>query len=67
MGGYDLELAKFVAERVNTPITILGGAGSPTHMSDLIAEIGTVGAAAGSMFVFKGVHRAVLISYARPA
>lgn len=66
MAGYDLELARFVADRVNIPLTVLGGAGSTDHMSDLIAEIGTVGAAAGSMFVFKGVHRAVLISYARP-
>lgn len=66
MAGYDLDLARFVAGRVNTPITVMGGAGSTDHMSDLIAAVGTVGAAAGSMFVFKGVHRAVLISYARP-
>jgi cyclase len=64
--GYDLELAQYVADRVRTPITMLGGAGVPAHMSELIAKIGTVGAAAGSMFVFKGVHRAVLISYVRP-
>lgn len=66
MNGYDLELARFVADRVNTPLTMLGGAGSTQHMSALIAQIGTVGAAAGSMFVFKGIHRAVLISYAKP-
>ena len=66
MAGYDLELARFVADRVNIPITVLGGAGSTDHMSDLIAAVGTVGAAAGSMFVFKGIHRAVLISYAKP-
>jgi cyclase len=66
MSGYDLELAKFVANRVGVPITMLGGAGSPEHMSALIREIGIVGAAAGSMFVFKGIHRAVLINYIRP-
>lgn len=66
LNGYDLELAQYVADRVRTPITILGGAGVPEHMSELITKIGTVGAAAGSMFVFKGIHRAVLISYSRP-
>jgi imidazole glycerol-phosphate synthase subunit HisF len=66
LDGYDLELARFVAARVNTPFTMLGGAGLPEHMSDLIDVVGIVGAGAGSMFVFKGIHRAVLISYTRP-
>jgi cyclase len=35
-------------------------------LRELIDTIGTCGAAAGSMFVFNGVYRAVLISYARP-
>jgi cyclase len=36
-------------------------------MQQLIDAIGICGAGAGSMFVFKGSYRAVLISYARPA
>ncbi len=67
MNGYDLELARYVAGKVSTPFTMLGGAGSTTDMSNLIKEVGVVGAAAGSMFVFKGIHRAVLISYAKPS
>ena len=66
MQGYDLKLAKSVRGRVTTPISFVGGAGSPQHMAELIDTVGTVGAAAGSMFVFKGTYRAVLISYARP-
>ena len=66
MGGYDLELAKKVRATVSSPISILGGAGSTEHMQELIDAVGVVGAAAGSMFVFKGVYRAVLINYARP-
>jgi cyclase len=66
MGGYDLDLARNVREAVSTPISILGGAGSVDHMQDLIDTVGVVGAAAGSMFVFKGPYRAVLINYARP-
>ena len=63
MGGYDLDLAKQLRERVRIPITLLGGAGSLDHLRELFDACGTVGAAAGSLFVFKGKHRAVLISY----
>ena len=66
MAGYDLELAKLVRQTVSLPITMLGGAGNSNHMQDLIDVVGVVGAAAGSMFVFKGPYRAVLINYARP-
>jgi cyclase len=66
MCGYDLELAKRVRDTVSSPISILGGAGNLGHMQELIDAVGVVGAAAGSMFVFKGTYRAVLISYTRP-
>lgn len=66
MQGYDLDLARSVRSAVATPLTMLGGAGSTNDMQALIDAIGTCGAAAGSMFVFNGVYRAVLISYARP-
>ena len=67
MSGYDLELAKNIRETVTSPMSILGGAGTTDHMQELIDSVGVVGAAAGSMFVFKGPYRAVLISYARPS
>jgi cyclase len=67
MQGYDLELARQVRGVIDTPMSMLGGAGTAEHMQALIDAVGTVGAAAGSMFVFKGPYRAVLISYARPA
>lgn len=67
LGGYDLELAQLLARTVSTPITLLGGAGSTEHMEALERAVGVVGAAAGTLFVFKGVHRAVLISYAKPS
>jgi imidazole glycerol-phosphate synthase subunit HisF len=66
MQGYDLKLAKAVRERVSTPLSFVGGAGTVAHLAELIDSVGTVGAAAGSLFVFKGTYRAVLISYARP-
>lgn len=67
MKGYDLELARAVREAVTCPLTFLGGAGSVADMQALIDAVGVVGAAAGSLFVFKGPYRAVLINYARPA
>ncbi len=66
MAGYDLHLAKKVRESVSTPLSILGGAGSVDHLQELIDTVGVVGAAAGSLFVFKGPYRAVLLNYTRP-
>jgi cyclase len=63
MTGYDLALAKRIRQTVNIPITILGGAGSLSDMEALIRDCGVVGASAGSLFVFKGVYKAVLINY----
>lgn len=63
MKGYDLELASQVRSLADVPITFLGGAGSLEDLSDLFSSVGIVGGAAGSLFVFKGKYRAVLISY----
>ena len=63
MKGYDLELAAQVRSVAEVPITFLGGAGSLEDLSDLFSTVGIVGGAAGSLFVFKGKYRAVLISY----
>lgn len=66
MGGYDIALARQLRAAVNVPITILGGAGSLDDIAAVIRELGTIGIAAGSLFVFKGKLRAVLISYPQP-
>jgi cyclase len=63
MKGYDLALARRVRQAVSVPMTVMGGAGSLHDIGKLIAEFGIVGAAAGSLFVFKGIYRAVLINY----
>jgi cyclase len=66
MQGYDLKLANLIRDTVSLPITFVGGVGSLSHISDLIEQIGPVGAGVGSFFVFKGPYRAVLISYSKP-
>jgi cyclase len=63
MKGYDLKILEKVQRIVNVPITILGGAGKKEHIFDLINRFGTIGAAAGSLFVFKGEYKAVLLNY----
>ena len=63
MTGYNLELARMVSEAITLPMSVLGGAGSLDDIGQLITACGVVGAAAGSLFVFKGSYRAVLISY----
>lgn len=63
MQGYDLELTRQLRGVAKVPLTLLGGAGSLAHMGELFSACGVVGAAAGSLFVFKGSYRAVLINY----
>jgi cyclase len=63
MEGYDLELVERVRRETTLPITILGGAGTLEHITTLWQAQGIMGAAAGSLFVFKGKYRAVLINY----
>ncbi|MEO8464176.1 MAG: AglZ/HisF2 family acetamidino modification protein [Gammaproteobacteria bacterium] len=62
MEGYDLELIRRVSEAVSVPVVAVGGAGSLKHFREAV-EHGASAAAAGSMFVFHGKHKAVLITY----
>jgi len=63
MKGYDFELVDKIKKVVKVPITLLGGAGSLDDITKLISKYRIIGAAAGSLFVFKGKYRAVLINY----
>ena len=44
-------------------MTILGGAATLDDIKGLVKRYGIVGASAGSLFVFKGKYKAVLINY----
>lgn len=63
MKGYDIDLIDRVRQSTSLPLSVLGGAGSLDDLSALVARYGIIGAAAGSLFVFKGKYRAVLINY----
>ena len=62
MLGYDLELIKKVVKSVNIPVIACGGAGKLDHLKEAL-NYGLSGVAAGSMFVYHGKHKAVLINY----
>jgi imidazole glycerol-phosphate synthase subunit HisF len=63
MKGYDIDLINSIRQSVNVPITVLGGAGTLKDIETVINKFGVIGAAAGSLFVFKGIYKAVLINY----
>ena len=63
MKGYDLTLIDKVREKISLPLTVLGGAGSLADIEKVIQKHQIIGVAAGSLFVFKGVYKAVLINY----
>ncbi|MBO6719055.1 MAG: imidazole glycerol phosphate synthase subunit HisF [Rhizobiaceae bacterium] len=63
MAGFDLGLVRRVADSVDVPVVACGGAGTLEHLSQAIHVGGASAVSAGSMFVFHGKHRAVLINY----
>lgn len=63
MSGYDIVFLRMLSATVGVPIIACGGAGSLEHMQEAVTEAGVTAVAAGSMFVFHGRHRAVLINY----
>ena len=63
MRGYDFSLIDKIRSKINLPLTVLGGAGSLDDIGSVIKRHGIIGVAAGSLFVFKGVYKAVLINY----
>lgn len=63
MKGYDMNLIDKVREKISLPLTVLGGAGSLNDIKKVLEKHEIIGVAAGSLFVFKGVYKAVLINY----
>jgi imidazole glycerol-phosphate synthase subunit HisF len=66
MKGYDMNLIHKIREAITIPITVMGGAGTLEDIGCVIQHHGIIGVAAGSLFVFKGKYKAVLINYPTP-
>lgn len=63
MNGFDMNIIAKVREEITIPLTVLGGAGNIEDIKKVILKNGIIGVAAGSLFVFRGVYKAVLINY----
>jgi len=63
MEGYDLDLVKSISDAVTIPVVALGGAGTFDDFKDAVARSHASAVAAGSMFVFHGPRKAVLVNY----
>ncbi len=66
MQGYDIALIRSVADAVDIPVVACGGAASTADFKMAVRDGHASAVAAGSMFVFHGKHRAVLINYPSP-
>jgi cyclase len=66
MNGYDHQLAKKLSKGLTIPTIFCGGCKDLADIKDLLTKTETSAAAAGSLFVFKGPHKGVLISYPSP-
>lgn len=64
--GFDVNLIRSISDAVKVPVIACGGAGQLDHLGQAVREGGASAVAAGSLFVFQGPHRAVLISYPKP-
>lgn len=63
MKGYDLRLIKMITDSVDIPVIACGGAGKISDLREAVKIAHASAAAAGSLFVFYGARRAVLINF----
>lgn len=63
MSGYDFELLDYVFSDITIPLTFLGGASGNQNIGELFSKYRNIGAGVGSLFVFKGKYKAVLVNY----
>jgi cyclase len=63
MEGFDFALIDLVRDAADCPVTVLGGAGKLEDIKSVISKYKVIGVSCGSLFVFKGKYKAVLISY----
>lgn len=63
MEGYDIELTKNISTSVGIPVVALGGAGEEKDLIEAYRNGRANALAAGSLFVYQGRKRGVLINY----
>lgn len=63
MQGYDLGLIRDIASAVSVPVIACGGASTVDDLRLAVRDGGASAASAGSLFVYQGKHRAVLVNF----
>ena len=63
MKGYHLDLVRRISEGISIPTVALGGAGSIADLEKAYKKAHATGLAAGSLFVYFGNNKGVLINY----
>lgn len=63
MEGYELNILKQLSSSVTIPVVALGGAGNIEHLLEAVKESMVSALAAGSMFVYHGNRRGILVNY----
>ena len=63
MKGYDISLIRSVSEAVNIPVIACGGAGKIEDLGAAVNEGGASAVSAGSLFVFWGRQKGILINF----
>jgi cyclase len=63
MIGYDIPLISEISKNISIPVVALGGAGTLNHMEQAFHNAHVSALAAGSMFVYQGTQKGVLINY----
>jgi cyclase len=66
MEGYDIDLISEISNSVTIPVIACSGAGSYQHLRQAVKEANASAVAAGSLFVYHGARRAVLVNYPSP-
>jgi imidazole glycerol-phosphate synthase subunit HisF len=61
--GYDVKMVRSMSSSIAIPVVALGGASGPEDLRDVVNYANASAAAAGSLFVYKGMNQGVLINY----
>jgi cyclase len=63
MNGFDIDLLKDIKDVIKVPVIALGGAGNLNHIKEVFEKSNVDAVACGSLFVYKGPLKGVLINY----
>ncbi|NQY10070.1 MAG: imidazole glycerol phosphate synthase subunit HisF [Flavobacteriales bacterium] len=63
MEGYDIDLVQTISKAVSIPVVALGGAGNLDDLKEVYTKGYANGLAAGSLFVYHGPMKGILINY----